>query len=279
MASVVDFYFFLGCCFLLINGLEGKTDYDCHVCVLTVGHAIDHEHRSFTNACASILNQDICSDFVTSFSDFNIDSSTAESEVRNVCIEHNACTDVSEEAWRSLESTSSIDVRIAKGYGTRGYDKIRVSVISSESLSLSNDIFTYSQPFRYRWTDKFLTSGIMTIVPGEKNVLNIAGEDFEIFIPKEGEGIRGVLIADPCFSSEFVWCTYGEKLDIFNRSTALLNAINAHNDNNFWMVLGDNFYDQSGEPSSVWFSALSKQTKAKVFGAVPGNHDFWIFRY
>ena len=33
---------------------------------------------------------------------------------------------------------------------------------------------------------------------------------------------------------------------------------------------------QTGDPSALWFNALSQETKSKVLVAVPGNHDFWV---
>lgn len=37
-------------------------------------------------------------------------------------------------------------------------------------------------------------------------------------------------------------------------------------------ILGDNFYDQKGDNTGDWFNALSKSTKTKVLGSIPGNH-------
>jgi len=44
----------------------------------------------------------------------------------------------------------------------------------------------------------------------------------------------------------------------------------------FWMILGDNFYDRSGELSSQFFSMLTAKAKSKIFAASPGNHDYWV---
>jgi hypothetical protein len=98
--------------------------------------------------------------------------------------------------------------------------------------------FSYSQQFKYRWTDKFLSTGLFDITPGETSVFSIGGQEYAVLVPQQGEGVRGVIIADPCFTNEFVWCSFGEKLDTFNRTIALLNAINGHSDVHFWSVLG-----------------------------------------
>ena len=89
-------------------------------------------------------------------------------------------------------------------------------------------------------------------------------------------GVRGVVLGDPCFQSDWVDCVYGRRLDIFNRTIELLNAMNAHNDVHYLQLLGDNFYDQEGSATHAWFQTLSLHSKSKLFGTVPGNHDYWI---
>lgn len=42
------------------------------------------------------------------------------------------------------------------------------------------------------------------------------------------------------------------------------------------MILGDNFYDQNGLPTSEFFSKVSDQTNMKLSGTIPGNHDYWL---
>jgi len=83
-------------------------------------------------------------------------------------------------------------------------------------------------------------------------------------------------MGDPCFTSEWIICLYKRPFDMFNHTIELLNAMGSHDDFHYWSILGDNFYDQSGEPTATWFSALSKEIKSKVMGTVPGNHDFWV---
>lgn len=64
---------------------------------------------------------------------------------------------------------------------------------------------------------------------------------------------------------------------MFERLTSLLNAASSRADEiSFFRILGDNFYDRSGSASYAWFEALSLETKSKVLGAVPGNHDTWV---
>jgi hypothetical protein len=42
------------------------------------------------------------------------------------------------------------------------------------------------------------------------------------------------------------------------------------------MILGDNFYDQTGQLTSEFFTRLSMDTKLKLFTSIPGNHDYWV---
>lgn len=178
---------------------------------------------------------------------------------------------------RSESPVSLVDVRVAKGYGSRGYDKLRISVVSdSEAVSAGENIFTYASQFKYRWTQNFLTTGLVTVVPGKEQVYVINGVSINITIPSDNVGVRGVLIADPCFQSTWINCQYKDTFKTFDRVTQLLNAIFLHDDISYWGILGDNFYDQSGDPTSDWFAALSQNTKSSILISAPGNHDYWV---
>ncbi len=168
------------------------------------------------------------------------------------------------------------DIRITKAMGPKGYDKVRVSVISDQTYP-DEPLFNYSAQFQHRWTDKYLSTGIVSVVPGQSTKISVLGKDFNIFLPKETSGVRGIIFADPCFRSDFLYCQYGEKYNLYHRHTAFLNAaFSFKHDMNFWQILGDNFYDRDGKITSQWFSGLSDQTKSSFFATVPGNHDFWI---
>jgi hypothetical protein len=272
--------------------------YDCLVCQYSTERALQKKLPSISEGCLDVFGDadNMCSAYSSRHSmDMSPHKTAAATgpgadagaDPHALCQGWGVCSDISTEGWRAIAETrrreaapggagteAGLDVRISKAYGSRGYDKIRVTVISSAPIE--SEIFSYSEKFRYRWTDNVLNTGIVSVIPGEINTLDIAGEKFEIFIPLEDSPVRGVIVADPCFSNEFVWCSYGDDFDTYNRSTALLNAVNSHSDNDFWMILGDNFYDQSGGPTAEWFAGLTKETKSKVMGSVPGNHDFWI---
>lgn len=121
-------------------------------------------------------------------------------------------------------------------------------MISTSAISGLSDVFDYSQQFKYKWTQNYLSSGIVSVTPGTTTTVEIAnGKTIDINVPFEGEGIRGLIIADPCFQSQWITCDFQDTFDMFNHTVELLNAVNAHDDVSFWQVLGDNFYDQTGE--------------------------------
>lgn len=270
--------------------------YDCAFCMFT-GERVLEKGESFYEACSSIFpgSDDICSKYTT---DWKLEKTMKENP-RSFCEKMGECHANKKQGWRGTKlrnEGNNLDIRVSKAYGSKGYEKVRVSVISNETIA--SDIFSYSEEFKYRWTSNVLNTGIVSVVPGATTSFTIQGQTFNIKIPADASPVRGVVIADPCFSNDYVWCSYGDDFDTFNRSTSILNAIHAHDDSDFWMVLGDNFYDQTGEITEEWFAALSPETKSRVsfiqlpitshtlmttmmvdgqvYGSVPGNHDFWI---
>lgn len=77
----------------------------------------------------------------------------------------------------------------------------------------------------------------MSVAPGATTSVKIGDESFDITIPSQGEGVRGIVIGDPCFTSEFITCVYKRPFDMFNRSTSIMNAIFQHDDVHFWVCL------------------------------------------
>jgi hypothetical protein len=275
---------------LAVASVQGQTldAYMCSFCTSVIAEIqhqtfriIDHQHselsttniQNFDEACATLYpsGQDYCMYLTTALAKTGKSLQISkEKPARDICEASNMCETLNDEGWRfAPKAENSLDLRVSKAYGSRGYDKVRVSVISNTTID--SDIFTYSEPFQYRWTENVLNTGIVTVTPGEKKTLTIGSESIDIFIPVQGQGTRGVLIADPCFTSEYIVCLYKKPFEIFDHLTSLLNAINSHDDNHFWMVLGDNFYDQKGDNTKTWFSALTTASKSKVFATVPGN--------
>lgn len=247
-------------------------EYACSFCTGAVDRATENSISSFMTACNVQFPSDICMMFRGK--DFTVDFhslATGSVSSRQICELNNICEPLGNEVWRSTSASSTgLDIRVSKAYGSRGYNNIRLSIISNATIE--SEYFTYSEPFKYRWTQYYLNTGIVSVVPGEKTKFTIAGEDIEVLVPVQGEGTRGVIIADPCFTSEYIICVYAKKFEMFDHLTTLLNAVNAHDDVSYWNILGDNFYDQVGDNTGKWFNALSKESRSKVFGTVPGNH-------
>jgi hypothetical protein len=225
-------------------------EYQCSFCTSSVQDFLDsareQEQLSLLTSCEKYYPKEICLKYQINFniSPEMMTLGTEATMARDICVSKSFCEARPSSAPGTLTETDDYDIRISKAMGSRGYDKIRVSVISNSSIT--SDIFTYSEPFQYRWTQNVLNTGLVTIQPGQKTPITIGSQTFEVFIPKEGDGIRGILLGDPCFTSEFITCLYGKEFDMFNHTIELLNAANAHDDSHFWMILGDNFYDQSG---------------------------------
>ena len=195
---------------------------------------------------------------------------------------------VQERGTHAGNPASPLDLRVTPVQGSRpGVDDptstIRISVITNASAPLTSDadvsFFDYRQPFQHRWKNKFLHSTLKNVSrdTGEAT-FTINGTKVSVSVPRRGDGSRGLIIADPCFHGAAAGCSYGEKFQTFSRMTALLNLAAAestldHVD--YWMILGDNFYDRDGHLAQAWFDQLTLQTKSRIFSTVAGNHDYW----
>ncbi|CAJ1440540.1 unnamed protein product [Effrenium voratum] len=170
---------------------------------------------------------------------------------------------------------SGLELRVAKALGSKGYNKVRVSVVADDKQHAADFPFQYREQFKFRWTDNFLLSSVIELQAGP-NELHIAEQPVIIDLPAEDEGIRGVFWADPCFSSKFVLCSFGKTFQTLERSTRLLNAAFEDSTMNVFGLLGDNFYDQTGELSREFFSRVSMNVKRRFWLMVNGNHDNWV---
>jgi hypothetical protein len=243
-------------------------EYKCTICISTF-EQLEHHTTStvaFQQTCEKIFPAEVCANFkIPQLYDIYSKSLSPRDHCQNL----NFCPQKD-----YVAASSDIDIRVARAMGSKGYDKIRLSVISNTSIP--SQYFTYSDRFKYRWTDKFLSTGIVSVTPGEKTSFNVGGKNVEVYLPKENEGVRGFIIADPCFTSEWVTCKYQDQYNTFNHVTELLNTLTNKDDISFWQILGDNFYDLAGQATSTWFAALSDETKSKFLYSTPGNHDFWV---
>ena len=172
--------------------------------------------------------------------------------------------------------SKSLDLRVVKAYGSKGYNKLRISVVTSTAVNdTNNGLFTYSHQFRHRWTQLFLRSGLLTVKPGQETALEIDGMTVRLRLPLEDAGVRGIVFADPCIGSPWLNCSLGvETFLTSTRLPALLNAAAPQLD--YWGTWGDNFYDKNGSLTTQFFAQLSLETKSRIMFAAAGNHDFWV---
>jgi len=202
----------------------------------------------------------------------------AVDEAEGLCVSAGACP--AHEPWHDYvgeDPESPVDVRVAKGFGTKGYGTIRLSAISEEKGGLGGGVgFDYSQQFKHRWKEYWLESTMVDVKPGKKTKVEVGNTTVSISLPKQGAGVKGVFIGDPCFSSKYVNCLHAAGYDTLKRISTLLNLAGQDPEVSFWSLLGDNFYDKKGKLSKSFFDRLSLDIKQKVLLTVPGNHDYWV---
>lgn len=187
-------------------------------------------------------------------------------------------TPVPTEMPTAVPTAPSSDIsnfRVAKAHSKRGYNKVRISVVTNGKGTFE-DFFDYNAPFAHRWTDYHLHSTIKDVADGG-STFTIGKEQVTVKIPKEGAKTRAVLLADPCFSSRDLHCALGERFNVFDRLVKMTDTLVGSDDIDFWGILGDNFYENRFPSlSAQFFDALSMAAKTTPIVAVPGNHDYWI---
>ena len=152
-------------------------------------------------------------------------------------------------------------LRVSKGLGSKPYGTLRVSSIGS-SDDAPEPGFDYSAPFQHRWKQFRLSSSLVEVpTPGTPYRHSFGpGRNVSLWLPAQGAGVAGVLIADPCvrFASitSLVACKYAQAFKTYERTMPLLNAFVGHDDTDFWGILGDNFSDQGGRMTEHLYSRL-----------------------
>jgi hypothetical protein len=229
----------------------------------------------FSDLCEKELSAKVCGLF---FSKEILSATISRDD--DFCFKHKICPDNKNLPHKDYSAyfTDSPNVRVTKALGSKGYNKVRVSLVTNSSISPSQFTLpnSYINQFRYKWTQFYLATAVVDVVPGQHTSVKVGGQDIKVFVPIENEGSVGVIIADPCFQSEWVTCRYEEKWQMFTTLTSLLNAASSHPDLHYWQILGDNFYDQTGDATHTFFEALSIETKSKIMLSVPGNHDTYV---
>ena len=148
-----------------------------------------------------------------------------------------------------------LEWHVSKGLGRRGYDAVRVSVITEQDgadARLRSDAaaagawpFEYDEPFEYKWRQFHLSSTLLQAAPGATLELRAANDTLRLRVPKPTDGVRGIIFGDPCTSNMFKFpnihphaCWPGSKAhgDVQDTFTALLDL--AAPDLDFWAMLG-----------------------------------------
>eukprot|EP01006_Ploeotia_vitrea_P029246 TRINITY_DN61823_c0_g3_i1.p1 TRINITY_DN61823_c0_g3~~TRINITY_DN61823_c0_g3_i1.p1 ORF type:complete len:417 (+),score=50.63 TRINITY_DN61823_c0_g3_i1:30-1253(+) len=172
---------------------------------------------------------------------------------------------------------ASLDLRVSPALGAHGRGKVRISVIDNSPTETYNGFFDYNSEFRWRWTNnsRSLHTALKPIVPGDLTIFNIGGQSVSIKVPKPGQGVKGVIFGDPC--AKFTGFLFPCVDDVEERLPTLLNLIAA--DLDWWSILGDNFYDLTGQITTQFFSNLGQSIKQVPLITTPGNHDYWVLGF
>lgn len=169
-------------------------------------------------------------------------------------------------------------VKVAKALGDHGYNALRISVITdsdSEKIETGTGPFTYDAPFRWKWPQYHLQSYLAKgLIDGPQMVDIGNGATMNISLPSKGSGARGIVFGDPCVEPDFIGCIhFTDGSTMQTRLPRLVNAVAASTD---WRaIIGDNFYDQSGDFTGRFYRALTLEAQSKIEITALGNHDLW----
>lgn len=135
--------------------------------------------------------------------------------------------------------------------------------------------WSYEAQFRHRWTQFHLSSGLMQVTPGIAQSLAVDEFNVQVKIPQQGSGTIGLLVGDPCIRADS-WCIYADTFKTKENLQAIINSLALHDELDYWMNVGDLFYDQSGDTTEEFFAGLTVDAQSRIHGATMGNHDYWI---
>lgn len=98
-----------------------------------------------------------------------------------------------------------------------------------ENISANTSLtWSYSAQFRYRWSQYYLHSAVVTIAPGEDNKLILGGHEVSVKLPVEGTGSIGLLVGDPCIRYDPRYCKYTKEFQVKRTLQTVLNAMSKH---------------------------------------------------
>ena len=96
-----------------------------------------------------------------------------------------------------------------------------------------------------KYGKSYIHTRLTKVIPGMKNVFAIDGHEFNVKIPKQGDKAKCIVWGDPCISSKFIGCSFGQYFDAYEKSVKMLNALSkVDGDDGYdcFIMLGDNFY-------------------------------------
>ena len=96
-----------------------------------------------------------------------------------------------------------------------------------------------------KYGKSYMHTRLTKIVPGVEIFFAIDGQEFNVKIPKQGDKAKCIVWGDPCISSKFVGCSFGQFFDAYEKSVKMLNALSkVDGDDGYdcFIMLGDNFY-------------------------------------
>eukprot|EP00463_Aulacantha_scolymantha_P000481 TRINITY_DN1294_c0_g1_i1.p1 TRINITY_DN1294_c0_g1~~TRINITY_DN1294_c0_g1_i1.p1 ORF type:complete len:110 (-),score=14.85 TRINITY_DN1294_c0_g1_i1:167-496(-) len=101
---------------------------------------------------------------------------------------------------------------------------------------------------------------MVNVEPGQTNNFSIGTTNVSLWLPKQGAGVAGLIIADPCVhlstTKSWVGCAYATKFKTSERLPVMLDAMLRGADTDFWGILGDNFYDRTGEITRAMYETF-----------------------
>jgi hypothetical protein len=177
------------------------------------------------------VNCTTCRSFVANQSS-NILVPTDTHEIVSWCRDRGHCAAPEPKHARAADGSPSVRVTpVFSPNASRSYGNVRLSVVTnaSDADARHPQFFAsgYSAPFKYRWTDLYLETTLKSVVPGPTalNEFNIGHNvSVNVRLPAENDATLGIIMADPCYNSRWVVCSYRDKLQTFERMTGLLNA-------------------------------------------------------
>merc|ERR550539_2052605 len=84
-------------------------------------------------------------------------------------------------------TNSEPDLRVSKGFGTKDYNLLRVSVVTEESPEYAGT-FDFSSQFQHRWTDNFISTSLLKVGDNGSNgtsVFNFGNHSAQLRLPQQ----------------------------------------------------------------------------------------------